>query len=91
MRSEDDRRGSDAMPRNDGAVKKEAHRHPKRRPFIVQAVLIGVGIALVPLAGLGILFLKKVTAKPSDSQEDAESIIKKYSRLIDDYTRTNGG
>ena len=45
----------------------------------MQAALIGVGIALIPIAGLGILFLKKVTAKPSDSEEDADLIIKKYS------------
>jgi hypothetical protein len=69
----------DAMPRNDGPDAKEARRYPKRRPFIVQAALIGVGIALIPIAGLGILFLKKVTAKPSDSEEDADLIIKKYS------------
>ncbi len=51
----------------------------------MQVVLVGIGIALVPLAGVGILWLKKFTAKPSDSEADAESIIKKYSHLIEQY------
>ncbi len=66
------------MPRNDNVHEKELSRYSNRRPFALQAMLIGVGIALIPLGGLGILWLKKITSKPSDSQTDAESIIKKY-------------
>ena len=66
------------MPRNDNVHEIELPRYLKRRPFAMQAMLIGLGIALIPLGGLGILWLKKITSKPSDSQSDAESVIKKY-------------
>ncbi len=73
------------MPTNKRAPENDARPSPKSRPLALQVVLVGIGIALVPLAGVGILWLKKFTAKPSDSEADAESIIKKYSHLIEQY------
>ena len=62
-------RAGNSMPTNKRAHENDVCPSPKSRPFALQAVLVGIGIALVPLAGVGILWLKKFTGKsvfPSD-------------------------